>query len=65
MLELPQKENNNIIFFAHLPKLYEEGTKREHIMLKLTDSHPNNIFLYKDAHILTFSHKMTYSCMLC
>ena len=47
--------------------LYEEGTRREHIMLKLTESHPNNIFLYKDAHILTFSHKMTFSCtcMLC
>ena len=34
--------------------------RREHIMLKLTESHPNNIFSYKDAHILTFYIKLHF-----
>ena len=65
MSKLPQKENNinyhiQIIFFAHLPTLHEAGTRREHIILKLTESHPNNIFSYKDAHILTFYIKLHF-----
>ena len=64
MSKLPQKENNinyniQIIFFAHLPKLYDEGTRKEQIMLKLTASHPNNIFNTK-MHIFSDCYKSWY-----
>ena len=64
MSKLPQKENN-INYHIYIT-LYEARNKREDIMLKLTESHPNNIFSYKDAHILTFYIKLHFPvCYVC
>ena len=57
MSKMPHKENNInhyilIIFFLNLPK-FEEGIRRAN-NAELTESHPNNTFVYKDAHTLTF-----------
>ena len=69
MTKLPQMKNNkNSNIFSHTSQrnVNKVLSRKEQIMLKLTESHPNNL-LYKSnklTYILDFLHKVIFSSLL-